>query len=183
MLRRRSKLKQRDEPNFFDGIRRYSEKRETNRQASYENKVCRKLINRVFQGDPEEKAAWLERLERSDEALMELEELLHPYALKANRVQSWSINDLVGHPRRLDSMPLWEEFARCVASSGAPGRFPAMFFYNSVIEQDMVIHTNLASRMPKCHFRLVRTSSSGDGGVVVDTMDGFLESVLGRKIS
>jgi hypothetical protein len=176
-------VKERHEPNFFDGVRRYAEKREVNRQASYENKVCRKLINRIFQDDPQEKASWLEILEDSDEPLIRLEELLHPYALKANRVQSWSINDLVGHPRKLDSMPLWDEFARCVASRGAPGRIPAMFFYNSVIEQDMVIHTNIASRMPHGHFRLMRASSSGDGGVVVDTMDGFLESVLGRKIT
>jgi hypothetical protein len=175
-------LKQRDEADFFDGVRRLSEKRDTNRQASYENKVCRKLVGRIFHDDPVEKASWTERMERSEEPLTELEDLLHPYVLKANRVQSWSLNDLVCRPKALDSMPLWEEFARCVASCGAPGRFPAMFFYNAVIGQDMVMHTNIGAKAPRGYFRLVRTSSSGDGGVVLETMDGFLESAIGRRV-
>jgi hypothetical protein len=174
-------LKQRDEPNFFDGVRRLGEKREANRQASYENKVCRKLVTRIFHDNPVEKSAWTEALERSDEPLMALEDLLHPYVLRANRVQSWSLNDLVCRPKALDSMPLWEEFARCVAACGAPGRFPAMFFYNAAIGQDMVLHTNIGAKSPRGYFRLVRASSSGDGGAVLDTMDAFLESAIGRR--
>ena len=55
-----------------------------------------------------------------------------------------------------------------------------MIFYNSVINQDMVIHTGVNTKLPLGYFRLVRSSTSGDGGVAIDTLDGFLEMIAGR---
>ena len=41
-------MKERQEPGFFDSFEEIQRKSETNRQASYENKVCKKILTRFF---------------------------------------------------------------------------------------------------------------------------------------
>lgn len=175
-------MKPREEPNFFDSLDDYRQKRDSNRQTAYENKVCRKLVSRMFEKGSSEHAYWSERLEASSEPLAELQDVLGRFCLRAHRMQQWSVNDLLGPPSKLAAMPLWKEFAQVVAecSSGRDkSQIPAMIFYNSVIGQDMVIHTATDTKLPNGYFRMVRSSSSGDGGVAIDTLDGFLEMISG----
>jgi len=58
-----------------------------------------------------------------------------------------------------------------------PEGIPALVFYNSVISQDMVIHSGISTSHPAGHFRFIRMSSSGEGGIVVDTLPGFLKAL------
>ena len=175
-------MKDREKLGFFDGFEAYKQKRETNRQTSYENKVCKKIITRLFRDDATERATWMTRLEDSNEPLAELQHLISGFCLGTNRIQIWSINDLLGPPAKLAALPLRKEFSDQVAACSKEDKtqIPAMAFYNSVIAQDMVIHIGLATKMPNGYFRLVRSSTSGDGGVVIDTLDGFLEMLSGK---
>ena len=175
-------MKPREEPSFFDSFEDYNRKRESNRQTSYENKVCRKIVFRLFERGTPDRDAWLAQLEASSEPLAVLQDLLGRFCLSAHRLQNWSINDLLGPPSKLANLPLWKEFAQKVAecSQYYPKQIPAMAFYNSVIGQDMVIHTGLDTTLPNGYFRLMRSSTSGDGGVVIDTLDGFLEMIAGN---
>lgn len=172
-------MKENEKPNFFDTFEEYKQKRNNNRQVVYENKVCRKLITRMFEKGSSEREYWSKRLEASSEPLAELQELMGPFCLTTLRLQQWSINDLLGPPTKIAQLPLWQEFAAKVAQC-SPKQITAMVFYNSVIGQDMVIHTGLSTQMPKGYFRLMRTSTSGDGGVIIDTLDGFLELIAGN---
>lgn len=175
-------MKPREEPGFFDSYEEYSRKRDNNRQTVYENKVCRKLVNRLFEKGNPDREAWLAQLEASREPLAVLQDLMGRFCLSTHRLQSWSINDLLGPPSKLANLPLWKEFGQKVAECAQyyPNQIPAMVFYNSVICQDMVIHTGLDTTLPNGYFRLMRSSTSGDGGVVIDTLDGFLEMIAGH---
>lgn len=173
-------MKERQESGFFDSFSDYCAKRETNRQSAYENKMCRKLVTRLFEKGSPELDAWKQRLEASSEPLAELQDLFGHFWITTHRLQDWSINDLLGSPAKLAKHPLWQEFAEKVAVC-PKGQIAAMIFYNSVIGQDMVIHTGTSTCMPNGYFRLVRSSSSGDGGVVIDTFEGFLEMIAGNK--
>ena len=173
-------MREREEAGFFDGIEEFERKRETNRQAAYENKVCRKLILRLFEKGSSELESWKLRIGGSDSPLLELQDVMGRFCLSANRLQRWSINDLLAPPAKLKGLPLWGEFAEKVATCGK-GQIPAMIFYNSVVEQDMVIHTGVDTTLPNGYFRLIRSSSSGDGGIAIDTLDGFLEMIAGAN--
>lgn len=174
-------MREREEPSFFDSVEDYNRKRAQNRQVSYENKVCRKLVMRLFERGNPDREAWLAQLEASSEPLVVLQDLLGRFCLSAHRLQSWSINELLGPPSKLANLPLWKEFSERVAECAKyyPDKIPAMAFYNSVIAQDMVIHTGIDTTLPNGYFRLMRSSTSGDGGVVIDTLDGFLEMIAG----
>lgn len=172
-------MKESEKPDFFDTWEEFKQKRETGRQAVYENKICRKLIARLFEQGSSEREYWTSRLEASSEPLADVQDLMNPFCLTTHRLQSWSINDLLGPPTKVLRLPLWQEFAAKVEQC-SPKQIPAMAFYNSVIGQDMIIHTGLDTKMPKGYFRLARTSTSGDGGVVIDTLDGFMELVAGH---
>jgi len=169
-----------EKPNFFDTFEEYKQKRNNSRQIAYENKVCRKLITRMFEKGSEDKTYWSKRLEASSEPLAELQELVNPFCLSTSRLQQFSINDLLGSTTKVAQLPLWQAFAEKIALCGNSKQITAMVFYNSVISQDMVIHTGLNTQMPKGYFRLMRTSTSGDGGVIIDTLDGFLELITGN---
>ena len=94
-------MKEREEPNFFDGLEEMREKRESNRQAAYENKVCRKIIFRIYdKGDPE-REYWNSRLEASSEPLAEIQDLLGKFCVRTHRMQQWSINDLLAPPNKI----------------------------------------------------------------------------------
>ena len=108
-------MREREEPSFFDSNEDYNRKRNNNRQAVYENKVCRKLINRLFEKGNPDRDAWLAQLEASSEPLTVLQELMGRFCLSTHRLQSWSINDLLGPPSKLANLPLWKEFAQKVA--------------------------------------------------------------------
>mgnify|MGYP003335539760 CR=1 FL=1 len=174
-------MKPREEPNFFDSFEDYKHKRDNNRQIAYENKVCRKIVMRMFEKGSSERNYWIEQLEASSEPLAAIQDLLGTFCLTTHRLQQWSINDLLGPPASMSKLTLWKEFAEKVAqcASENPKGVPAMAFYNSVIGQDMVIHTGMTTCMPNGYFRLVRSSTSGDGGVIIDTLDGFLEIISG----
>jgi hypothetical protein len=172
-------MKENEKPDFFDTFEEYKQKRENNKQVNYENKVCKKLITRMFEAGSSEREYWSKRLEASSEPLADLQELVDPFCLTTHRLQQWSINDLLGPPTKIYRLPLWEKFAIKV-SECSPQQIPAMVFYNSVIGQDMVIHTGLNTQMPKGYFRLIRASTSGEGGAIIDTLDGFLELIVGN---
>lgn len=172
-------MKEREEMGFFDNLEDYTRKREDNRQSAYENKVCRKLVLRLFDRNSSESESWKVRIRDSKDPLAELQELMGRFCVSTHRLQQWSIHDLLGAPSKLASLPIWGEFAERVASCGKD-QIPAMIFYNSVINQDMVIHTGVDTKLPLGYFRLVRSSTSGDGGVAIDTLDGFLEMIAGR---
>jgi len=173
-------MKERQESEFFDSLSNFYEKQEINRQSAYENKICKKLIAKLFDQSSPEFDVWRERLEASSEPLAELQDLFGQFWITTHRLQDWSINDLLKSPTKLDRHPLWKEFAKKVAVC-QKGQIAAMIFYNSVIGQDMVIHTGISTRMPDGYFRLVRSSSSGDGGVAIDTLEGFLKMIAGNK--
>lgn len=174
-------MKPREEPNFFDSFEEYKHKRSNNRQIAYENKVCRKLITRMFEKGSSERDYWMQQLEASSEPLVAIQDITGGFCLTTHRLQQWSINDLLGPPTSLAKLPLWKEFAEKVEQCAAqnPKAIPAMAFYNSVISQDMVIHTGMSASLPNGYFRLIRSSTSGDGGVIIDTLDGFLEIISG----
>jgi hypothetical protein len=175
-------MKSRENPSAFDSFDEFKEIRESNRQNAYENKVCRKLVARMFPKGSEDREYWVKRLEASREPLVELNEVLEPFRLHSKRMQSWSINDLLKNSEKIMKSELWQEFAVVIDNCAkiTPMPIPAMIFYNSAIEQDMVLHTASDLAPPKGYARIVRTSSSGDGVVVLDTLEGFM-AILGYR--
>lgn len=175
-------MKEREKPTAFDSFDRFKEISETNRQNAYENKICRKLLNRMFPKGSEDREYWVNRLEASSEPLVELNEALEPFRLHSKRMQTWSINDLLKNPEKIMKSEVWQEFAKVIDNCTKihPKLIPAMIFYNSTIEQDMVMHIASDLTPPKGYARIIRTSSSGDGTVVLDTLEGFM-AILGYK--
>jgi hypothetical protein len=175
-------MKSREEPSAFDSFDRFREISSNNRQNAYENKICRKLLNRMFPKGSEDREYWTERLEASSEPLVELNEALEPFKLYSRRMQNWSVNDLLKSPDKIIKSEVWQEFAKVIdnCSKIYPKFIPAMIFYNSAIEQDMVIHVASDLAPPKGYARIVRTSSSGDGTIIIDTLEGFM-AILGYR--
>ena len=175
-------MKSREEPSAFDNFQKFNEIRESNRQNAYENKVCRKLLNKLVPKGHEDRDYWTSRLEASSEPLAELQDFLHPFRLYSHRMQSWSINDLLKSPEKIVKVPLWQEFAIVLEKCQSENKdlVPAMIFYNSAIEQDMVIHVAAHIKPPSGHMRIVRASSSGEGAVLIDTLDGFMQILGGH---
>lgn len=171
-------MKERQEPGFFDSFEEIQRKSETNRQASYENKVCKKILTRFFEKGSSELSAWQEQIGASSEPLSDLQDLMGDFWLTSHRFQSWSINELLASPGKLAKHPIWVEFSERVACC-PKGKTSAMLFYNSVVGQDLVIHTDLNTRNPNGYFRMIRSSTSGEGGVVIDTLDGFIGILTG----
>lgn len=162
--------------NIFGNFDAFKQRQATNRQSAYENKVCKKIIVRKFKDDASAYSSWMATLKETDEPLAAVQDLFRPMYLYTNRLQSWDIHSLF-KDAKLQSHPIWQEFSVIIddCAKAYPDRIPAMIFYNSVIGQDMVIHTNLTSRCPCGYFRLIRESKSGAGGIVLDTLDGWLE--------
>jgi len=173
-------MKERQEPSAFDNFEAFHKIREGNRQNAYENKICRKLLKRLVTKNSPDCAYWEERILDSHEPLAELQELFYPFRLYSQRLQTWSINDLLKAPSKLLKTPLWQEFAIVLDQCQRTHKdlVPAMIFYNSAIGQDMVIHVGENVTPPDGHVRIVRTSSSGEGVVIIDTLEGFLK-ILG----
>lgn len=167
-----------EKPNLFDGFDDWREKKEGNRQAAYENKVCKKLLLRKFRNDTEELAKWTKVIKDTDMPLAAVQDLFSPMRLYTHRLQSWDVHSLF-REASLQNHPIWQEFAKVIddCSAAYPDHYPAMVFYNSAIAQDMVIHTCMDGRHPCGFFRLIRASKSGEGGVVIDTLDGFIEGI------
>lgn len=175
-------MKEREELSAFDSFEKFKEIRETNRQNAYENKVCRKLLNRMYPKGSEDREYWVKRLEASSEPLAELNEVLEPFRLYSKRMESWNINDLLKNPEKIVKSEVWQEFAKTINNCTKiyPKLIPAMIFYNSAIEQDMVLHVAADLAPPKGYARIVRTSSSGEGTVILDTLEGFM-AILGFR--
>ena len=171
-------MRERQEPGFFDSLDELQNKRENNRQASYENKIAKKLLNRLVDKESSEFSAWKAQLEASSEPLAELQDLVGHFWITAHRFQNWSINELLCGPEKLAKHPIWQEFSDKVACC-PKGMVPAMLFWNSAVQQDLIIHTDMATRNPNGYFRLVRSSSSGEGGVIIDTLEGFIGILTG----
>lgn len=173
-------MKERQEFSAFDNFDGFKKIAESNRQNAYENKICRKLLKRLVDKNSEDYGYWENRLKESDEPLMDMQELFHPFRLYSQRLQTWSINDLLKSPSKLLKTPLWQEFAIVLDQCQRLHKdvVPAMVFYNSAIGQDMVIHIGETLAPPDGHVRIMRTSSTGEGVVIIDTLEGFLK-ILG----
>jgi hypothetical protein len=87
-------------------------------------------------------------------------------------MNSWGMEDLFLRPTKCE---VWNTFANKGNEMAAafPDTIPALVFYNSVISQDMVIHAGINTPGPVGHFRMIRMSNSGTGGIVIDTLPGF----------
>lgn len=172
-------MKERQEPSAFDNFEEFKEIKANNRLAAYENKVCRKLSTRLFERGSEEQAHWQAKLAASSTPLADLQEALHPFKLYSHRPQSWNIHDLFKATGKLMQIPLWQEFAAIVddCTLKHKGTIPGMLFYNSVLAEDMVMHVGAHLTPPMGYMRLMRTSSSGEGTVVIDTLNGFMEII------
>tara|TARA_Y100000034_G_C6899045_1_gene415167 strand:+ start:1800 stop:2309 length:510 start_codon:yes stop_codon:yes gene_type:complete len=169
-------MKSRQNPSPLDGFEAFKKVSQENRQIAYENKVCKKILKLKFQEDDDGYTEWYSRIRNHSEPLLEMQPLFSHYALRSFRLESWGFEDLLLRPTKC---PVWKVFA----SEGAelqeafPDLYPAMVFYNSAIQQDMVIHSNYDSMEPKGHFRMIRLARSEEGGVVVDTLAGFVETL------
>jgi len=172
-------MKERQEPSAFDNFEQFKEIKANNRLAAYENKVCLKLINRLFESGSDEYTYWKKKLTASSTPLADLQEALHPFKLYSHRPQTWNIHDLFKTAGKLMQIPLWQEFAQVVddCAHKHKGSIPGMLFYNSVLAEDMIMHVGSHLTPPNGYMRLMRTSSSGEGTVVVDTLDGFIEMI------
>jgi hypothetical protein len=172
-------MKERQEPSPFEDFDALKELRGVNRQNAYENKVCRKMISRLFPKGSEEHGYWMDRLGASSTPLADMQELFGPFHGHSHRMESWSINDLLAPQSKLLKIPIWQEFAKVIDLTHDidPKAIPAMVFYNSVIGQDLVLHTGIEIRSPPGYFRLVRLATSKEGGAVMDTLDGFLKTL------
>jgi len=170
-------MKERQEPSPFDDFDAMQALRGVNRQNAYENKVCRKIVSRMFAKGSDDHAFWMDRLGESSTPLADMQELFEPFHVQSHRMNSWSVNDLLAPQSKLLAIPLWQEFAKTMdlVHEIDPKAIPAMVFYNSVIGQDLVLHAGIDTRSPAGYFRMVRMAPSKDGGVVLDTLDGFLK--------
>jgi hypothetical protein len=166
-------MKPRKSPNPFENLKEFKDRSQENRQAAYENKVCKKILRNLFKDNAESLSLWETRIKRSETPLLEMQSLFEPFTVRSHRMNTWGMNDLFLRPTKCE---VWQTF---VSKGGElfaafPDHIPAILFYNSTLGQDMVIHTGVATENPTGHFRLVRASKSGQGGVVVDTLSGFL---------
>jgi len=169
-------MKPRQNPNPFESFEGFKARSQENRQAAYENKVCKKIVGLLFEDSTEEYLDYIQVLKRSENPLLELQPLFEPFVLRAHRMNSWGLEDLLLRPTKCE---VWKTFALKGGemASAFPGHVPALVFYNSVISQDMVIHAGISTSNPTGHFRFIRMSSSGEGGVVLDTLPGFIKTL------
>jgi len=166
-------MKPQKSPNPFENLDTYKARSQENRQVAYENKVCKKIINLVFADSEDESLEWGARIKRSETPLLELQPVFEPFTLRAHRMDSWGMNDLLLRPNKCE---VWKTFANVGGELAAafPDHIPALLFYNSALSQDMVIHAGIDTSNPVGHFRCIRMANSGVGGIVVDTLPGFL---------
>lgn len=166
-------MKPRKNPKLFDSMESFKARSQENRQAAYENKVCKKIVNLLFKDSLEEFTEWTANIKRSDTPLLEMQSLFEPFALRSHRMDSWNMNDLFLRPSKC---LVWKTYAYKGGELTAafPDHIPALVFYNSILSQDMVIHAGIDTSSPIGHFRLIRMSNSGEGGIVIDTLPGFL---------
>tara|TARA_Y100000310_G_scaffold319977_1_gene375905 strand:- start:298 stop:807 length:510 start_codon:yes stop_codon:yes gene_type:complete len=169
-------MKPRKTPDPFENLQKFKDRSQENRQAAYENKVCKKIIGILFTNDTDAYNEHMQVIKRSDTPILELQPLFEPFALRTHRMNSWGMEDLLLRPTKCE---VWSTFAKRGGEMAAafPGSIPALVFYNSVISQDMVIHAGISTSNPAGHFRFIRVSSSGEGGIVVDTLLGFLTAL------
>lgn len=163
-----------DEPGFFDNFDSYREKLAKRRKNAYADKLARKLLKLMFDKDSDTFAELETQIKENEYPLDVLDDYLTPFQLTAAGVQSWDLCQMLKmKPNALMRLPLWEAFGKHIASC-PKGKVPAMAFYNSLLELEMVIHTCVNKSAPAGQFRLVRSSTSGDGGIVIDTLEGFV---------
>ena len=169
-------MKPRQNPNPFESFEGFKARSQENRQASYENKVCKKIAGLLFESDTGDYLDTMQAIKRSETPLLELQPLFEPFTLRAHRMNSWGMEDLLLRPTKCE---VWKTFETKGSELAAafPEHIPALVFYNSVISQDMVIHSGISTSNPTGHFRFIRMSSSGEGGIVVDTLPGFLKAL------
>jgi|TARA_Y100000004_G_C8939596_1_gene423593 hypothetical protein len=167
-------MKPRKESNPFEGLQGFKDRQQENRQAAYENKVCKKIIRMLFEDDEQQYADYTALIKRSETPLLELQPVFEPFAVRSHRMNSWGFQDLFLRPSKCE---VWNTFAQKGGELAAafPDHIPALIFYNSAIEQDMVVHAGISTKSPPGHFRLMRNSNSESGGIVVDTLPGFLK--------
>tara|TARA_Y100000034_G_C6789755_1_gene353528 strand:+ start:88 stop:594 length:507 start_codon:yes stop_codon:yes gene_type:complete len=165
-------MKPQKSPNPFEGLDAFKARSQENRQSAYENKICKKIINSLF-SDEEEMLEWEARIKRSNTPLLELQPALEPFAVRSHRMNTWGMNDLLLRPNKCE---VWKTFADKGGELAAafPDHIPALLFYNASIKQDMVIHAGISTSSPVGHFRCIRMSNSGTGGIIIDTLPGFL---------
>ena len=167
-------MKPRQTPNPFENLDSFKARSQENRQAAYENKVCKKILGLIFDHDTDEYTEYMQILKRSETPILALQSLFEPFTLRTHRMNSWGMEDLFLRPTKCE---VWNTFINRGSEMAAafPDCIPALVFYNSVISQDMVIHAGIHTPSPIGHFRLTRMSNSGTGGIVVDTLPGFLK--------
>ena len=167
-------MKSRKTPNPFENLDAYKSRSQDNRQAAYENKVCKKILKLMFSDGEDEALEWGARIKRSETPLLELQPIFEPFSVRSHRMDSWGMNDLLLRPSKCE---VWKIFVKKGGELALafPDRIPALLFYNSSLSQDMVIHAGINTPNPVGHFRCIRLSSSDKGGIVVDTLPGFLK--------
>ena len=169
-------MKSRKTSSPLDGLKEFKETSEENRQIAYENKVSKKIVTKLLRDDKHGYTYWEQILKTTVDPLLTLQGLVPQYSLRSFRLEKWGINDLYLRPTKC---PVWAEYLRVGTEMGEafPDAHPALVFYNATLSQDMVIHNNIDATPPKGYFRMVRVANSGEGGVVVDTLPGFLETL------
>tara|TARA_Y100000310_G_scaffold198091_1_gene198131 strand:- start:432 stop:941 length:510 start_codon:yes stop_codon:yes gene_type:complete len=169
-------MKPRKSPSPLDGLDAFKKIAEGNRQIAYENKVCKKILKLLFQDDESNYTTWYNRIKHSSEPLLEMQPLFEPYSVRSFRLQSWGFEDLLLRPTKC---PVWKEYREMGSemSEAFPDLNPAVVFYNGALQQDMVIHNNTLAADAIGNFRMTRMSNSGAGGIVIDTLAGFVNSL------
>ena len=169
-------MKPRKESSPFEGLGAFKARSQENRQVAYENKVCKKIIKLLFETDEEESLKWTYIIKKSETPLLEFQPIFEPFAVRSHRMNSWGLHDLFLRPSKCE---VWNTFSQKGGELAAafPKQIPALLFYNAALEQDMVIHAGINTSPPPGYFRLIRNSTSESGGIVLDTLPGFLKTL------
>jgi len=167
-------MKPKQSPNPFENLEDFKARSQENRQAAYENKVCKKILGLLFKNDVDEHTKWITVIGKSETPILEMQDIFEPFALRSHRMNSWGLQDLFLRPTKCE---VWNTFATKGEElfSAFSDHIPALVFYNATLSQDMVIHSGIDTPSPVGHFRLTRMSNSGTGGIIVDTLPGFLK--------
>lgn len=168
---------------IFGDLDDFRKRRDQNRQDAYGKKVFAKLCRRLL-SDPVDQENMIKEGESAEQPLSLLDDYVAPFKLYSFRFQKWDLNQFMSAPNNLLKSPVFGEMASVMQDcyTAYPDRIPALFFYNSVLAKDMVMHAGIHTRNPIGFFRLLREASSGEGGVVVDLFDGFLEVLCQRGL-
>jgi len=162
--------------NPWEGIEEYSARAEKNRVSAYENKLVKKILTNL-KGSNQELAEELTNLvKHSETPLLDIEHLFAPFKLYPYKTIPLDLNSFF---KSSSKSKLLTKFSEVVKENRQvhPDSIPAMAFFVQDLG-DLVIHTGVGvGDHPSAFSRLIRRSTSGDGGFVVDSLNGFL-SVL-----